>query len=50
MSNILVIEVYRSYAASALSFNAFSRYMLAAGMTVVGVPFYRNVGVHFTLT
>lgn len=24
--------------------------MAAAGMTVVGIPFYRNVGVHWTLT
>lgn len=45
-----VIDVYDIYAASALSFMTVSRYYVAGGMTVAGIPFYRNVGVHYTLT
>ena len=45
-----VIEVYLIYAASALSFNAFMRYVIAGGMTIVGIPWYRSLGVHYTLT
>lgn len=46
----IVIEAYLIYAASALSFNAFMRYVIAGGLTVVGIPWYRNLGVHYTLT
>ena len=45
-----VIDSYAVYAASALSFVTFTRYLAAGGMTVVGVPWYRNLGVHHTLT
>ncbi|KZF22777.1 MFS general substrate transporter [Xylona heveae TC161] len=45
-----VIDSYEIYAASALSFVAFTRYLAAGGMTIVGIPFYKNVGVHWTLT
>lgn len=45
-----VIDVYDIYAASALSFMTVSRYYVAGGMTVAGIPFYRNMGVHYTLT
>jgi len=38
------------YAASALTFVALVRYLAAGGMTVVGVPFYTNLGTHYTLT
>lgn len=26
------------------------RYIAAGGMTIVGIPFYENLGVHWTLT
>lgn len=45
-----VIDSYDIYAASALGFMTVSRYAAAGGMTVVGVPFYKNMGVHYTLT
>ncbi|KAH0408827.1 hypothetical protein KCU90_g21518, partial [Aureobasidium melanogenum] len=45
-----IIDSYAIYAASALSFVTFTRYLAAGGMTVVGVPWYRNLGVHYTLT
>jgi hypothetical protein len=38
------------YAASALASVTLIRYVTAGGMTVVGIPFYRNMGVHWTLT
>ncbi|KAL4784967.1 major facilitator superfamily domain-containing protein [Aspergillus varians] len=49
-SYMYVIDSYESYAASALGFMTVSRYCAAGGMTVVGVPFYHNMGVHYTLT
>lgn len=49
-SYMYVIDVYDIYAASALSFMTVSRYYVAGGMTVAGIPFYRNMGVHYTLT
>ncbi|KUJ11239.1 MFS general substrate transporter [Mollisia scopiformis] len=45
-----IIDSYEVYAASALTFVTFTRYMTAGGMTVVGVPFYENLGPHMTLT
>ncbi|KAL1306825.1 hypothetical protein AAFC00_005481 [Neodothiora populina] len=45
-----VIDSYAAYAASALSFVTFSRYLAAGGMTVVGIPFYKNMNPHITLT
>ena len=45
-----IIEVYYTYAASALTFGAFSRYMVAGGMTVAAIPMYENLGVHWTMT
>lgn len=45
-----VIDSYEMYSASALTFTALVRYMAAGGMTVVGIPFYSNMGVHYTLT
>ncbi|RAL12551.1 MFS transporter [Aspergillus homomorphus CBS 101889] len=49
-SYMYVIDAYDIYAASALGFMTVSRYCAAGGMTVVGVPFYQNMGVHWTLT
>jgi hypothetical protein len=45
-----VIDSYSVYAASALGFMTVSRYCAAGGMAVVGIPFYQNMGVHWTLT
>ncbi|EMD70064.1 hypothetical protein COCSADRAFT_107325 [Bipolaris sorokiniana ND90Pr] len=45
-----IIDSYEAYAASALTFNALTRYIAAGGMTVVGIPMYRNLGTHWTLT
>jgi hypothetical protein len=45
-----VIDSYLHYAASALTFVALVRYLAAGGMTVVGIPMYKNLGVHWALT
>lgn len=45
-----IIDSYQQYAASALTFVALVRYLAAGGMTVVGIPMYKNLGVHWTLT
>ncbi|KAH6889614.1 major facilitator superfamily transporter [Thelonectria olida] len=45
-----IIDSYEIYAASALTFVALIRYVVAGGMTVVGIPFYENLGTHYTLT
>ncbi|KID72156.1 uncharacterized protein G6M90_00g027980 [Metarhizium brunneum] len=49
-SYMYVIDCYHIYAASALAFMTVSRYAAAGVMTVVGIPFYRNMGVQWTLT
>lgn len=45
-----IIDSYEVNAASALTFVALVRYLAAGGMTVVGVPFYQNLGPRYTLT
>ncbi|THV63659.1 MFS general substrate transporter [Aureobasidium pullulans] len=45
-----IIDAYEIYAASALASITLIRYVAAGGMTVVGVPFYQNLGVHYTCT
>lgn len=45
-----IIDSYEIYSASALAFVTLSRYVVAGAMVVVGVPFYENLGVHYTLT
>jgi len=45
-----IIDSYEMLAASALTFVALVRYLAAGGMTVVGVPFYKNLGPRYTLT
>ncbi|PSR74029.1 major facilitator superfamily domain-containing protein [Coniella lustricola] len=45
-----VIDSYETYSASALTFTALVRYVVAGGMTVVGIPFYENMGTQYTLT
>ncbi|KAF2218277.1 major facilitator superfamily domain-containing protein [Elsinoe ampelina] len=45
-----IIDSYEIYAASALASVTLIRYVVAGGMTVVGISFYHNLGVHYTLT
>lgn len=45
-----LIDSYDTYAASALGFLVFTRYLVAGGVTVAGGPIYRSIGVHYTLT
>jgi MFS family permease len=45
-----IIDSYEMYAASALTFVSLTRYLVAGGMTVAGIPFYENMGTHYTLT
>lgn len=45
-----IIDSYEVYSASALTFVTLVRYVVAGGMTVVGIPFYGNEGTHLTLT
>ncbi|KAK6065449.1 major facilitator superfamily transporter [Seiridium cupressi] len=45
-----IIDSYEVYSASALTFVALVRYVCAGGMTVVGIPFYENMGTAYTLT
>lgn len=45
-----IIDGYESYAASALASVTFIRYVAAGGMVEVAIPFYKNLGVHWTLT
>ncbi|KAK7546616.1 major facilitator superfamily transporter, partial [Phyllosticta citricarpa] len=45
-----IIDSYEVYSASALTFVSLVRYVVAGGMTVVGIPFYENMGTHYTCT
>lgn len=45
-----IIDSYEVYSASALTFVSLVRYVIAGGMTVIGIPFYENVGVAHTCT
>ncbi|KAH0429409.1 hypothetical protein CcaCcLH18_08423 [Colletotrichum camelliae] len=45
-----IIDSYEIYSASALTFVALIRYIVAGGMTIVGIPFYDKMGTHYTLT
>lgn len=45
-----IIDSYETFAASALTFVTVVRYLAAGGMTIVGIPFYKNLGPHYTLT
>ena len=49
-SYMYLIDVYKASSASALSFITFMRYTVSGGMVVVGIPFYNNMGVPYTLT
>ena len=45
-----IIDSYESYAASALASVTLIRYVVAGAMVEVAIPFYKNLGVHWTLT
>ncbi|KAF2246952.1 MFS general substrate transporter [Trematosphaeria pertusa] len=45
-----IIDSYESYSASALASVTLIRYVAAGAMAVVGILFYENMGVHWTLT
>jgi hypothetical protein len=45
-----LIDAYEAHAASALVGVTFVRYIVAAGMIPASIPFYKNLGVHWTLT
>ena len=49
-SYMYLIDAYEQYAASALVFSTLSRYLCAGPMVVVAIPFYENVGHHWTVT
>lgn len=49
-SYMYLIDSYERYAASALTLITLVRYCCAGGMTVAGIPFYKNMGPHWTLT
>ncbi|KAL5598271.1 hypothetical protein FOBRF1_012064 [Fusarium oxysporum] len=48
--SMYVIDVYAVFAASAMAFTYLARYSAAAAMTVVGIPLYKSLGRHWTLT
>lgn len=45
-----IIDSYESYSASVLATVTLIGYVAAGGMVEVAIPFYRNLGVHWTLT
>ena len=45
-----IIDAYEVNAASALAFTTVTRYIVSGGIAVAGVPFFENVGHHWTLT
>lgn len=45
-----VIDAYQINAASALTFATVIRFLVSGELTVAGIPFYENVGSHWTLT
>ena len=45
-----IIDSYEVYAASALASVTLIRYVAAGAMIEVAIPFYKNLGVHWTLT
>jgi hypothetical protein len=45
-----IIDSYEVYAASALASVTMIRYVASGGMVIVATPFYKNMGVPYTLT
>lgn len=49
LSNSFNLPIFPTYLLTCLQ-AAVVRYVVAGGMTVAGIPFYTNMGVHYTLT
>lgn len=49
-SYMYIIFVYLQYAASALGFMTFSRYILSGALSPASVKMYENLGPHLALT
>ena len=49
-SYMYIIFVYLQYAASALGFMTFSRYILSGALSPAAVVMYENLGPHWALT
>ena len=49
-SYMYVIDAYEVNAASALGFATVTRYVVSGGVTIAGVPFFKNVSHHWVLT
>ncbi|KAF2470909.1 uncharacterized protein BDR25DRAFT_162327, partial [Lindgomyces ingoldianus] len=45
-----ILDSCKSYATSAPASITLIRYVAVGGTTIVGMPFYGNLGVHWTLT
>src|SRR3982074_2193259 len=45
-----IIFVYLQYAASALGFMTFSRYVIAGALTPASIKMYENIGPHWSVT
>ncbi|KAI1134653.1 MFS general substrate transporter [Hypoxylon sp. FL0543] len=47
---LYICFIYTKYAASALTFMTFSRYIICGALIPASIPMYDNLGPHFTLT
>ncbi|KAI1489588.1 MFS general substrate transporter [Biscogniauxia mediterranea] len=47
---LYICFVYADYAASALAFMTFSRYVISGALLPASIPMYENLGPHYTLT
>lgn len=45
-----IIDAYETMSPSGLTFATVVRFFVSGGLTVAGIPFYENVGTHWTLT
>ncbi|QIW96952.1 hypothetical protein AMS68_002470 [Peltaster fructicola] len=49
-SHMYVISVYQDYAASALGFMTFTRYLISGALTPASLQMYESIGPHWSLT
>ena len=49
-SYMYIIFVYQQYAASALGFMTFSRYIISGALSPASVKMYEDIGPHWSLT
>ncbi|KAI0007211.1 MFS general substrate transporter [Xylariaceae sp. FL0662B] len=47
---LYICFVYTTYAASALVFSSFTRYVVSGALIPASIPMYENLGPHYTLT